>query len=304
MKYFLLASAVLCLNICFSQQRKHTKAELINLLNAKCKEIVGLVKVQSNERSLVSAATFTQTANGVSVKYVSDKQEFTMDFNPRFIQSIEHQSWAASSPISLLLIKLGDALSDEDALCRVYAKQPGNTPILYYSRKVHFNYLKIDPANFSTIKTYLEQLSDVYEEEHNKHMDQYFDMVGRKFWISENSVSKTYDLQNVYSDDCTIYFFYTLQTTTVNGDLKKEYLTVVPIKELSFIGVEQTSFPKGMVMRTTNTWDRFEKDSDGDYVQSGSDRMLPTFIATPDDAQYEKARVFFKKLSAICGGRL
>lgn len=288
----------------FSQQ--HSKSELISLLNEKCKEMKGIVKILGSERSVVSDASFTETANGVSFKMVTDARMYTMDFNPRFISVIEDANNSKTSPIGIMRLKLGDDVDEEDfwQLCRVYTKQNGSDGILYYSKKVSFDFFQVDPDNFKIIEKYLVELKNIYDKEANPYEDEYFNAIGLKFWMSDNGVSKSYNFHQMFMDKCNLYLFYSLQTTAVSGDSKKNYLTIVPLKKIDLMNIERTSYPKGMVLNTLSGFERFEQDSDGDYSYSGTDRMVPAFLPTTDDAAYEKIRVLLKKMNNGCGGRL
>lgn len=295
-KLFGLVVMLFAVTPSFSQTNPRSKDELIKLLNEKSREIINVVKIRSKGRNMVRAAEFRKGQYGIIYNFTLDETDYSHEFDPSHIKLVREGNMPSESPVGIVTAEFSAELLSNRSNNRTTGKTSH-----YFSKELYFHFLKVNPDNARLIISLLNELKEAYKVSRHEVMKDMEDMTGTSYWVSENGVSKTYKLDDIFTDNCNIYFFYDLTTSSVNGDKTETCLTVVPARDIRAWMGDVTSHPKSFVFRNYDSGFRhYKKDKDGDYSSAGTVFDMPSFLATPDEKAANVMRALIDQMKESC----
>lgn len=292
-----------------AQKLSSNKIAAIKSLNEKAKEAIGNIRLfkGGKKRITIEEASFTATTMGVKITVVLGEvgdynTTFTSEFNPVDIKEIVDQELAEESPVGQLKINLNYKVG----LKTWDHKKEGYHET--YEDAVNLNYLKVDKKNFDEIKEALLNLKDIYVEESNEPLMGLVNAMDRtkKFWISSDGVSNTYELSLVYITGCTMRIFYHLRSVGVAAtEGEQTYLTVVPLDDIVDVRLDKNkSKPNCILLQSGKkgfaTYAFTNKGKK--YEPARAVKELPLFIDVTYDWRRDDVMEMLKNRVKECGG--
>lgn len=284
---------------------------IIQDINDMLKEAVdNLVFFRADSKETIKEAVLAPSETGVRLTVKVLKPSGTIitevaDFVPENFVKVSKRNVDNSSPVGYLRIDLDGHVCSEDIFVKGSATRRAQVD------NVYLPYLKIDEANYGKLETLVRQLANWYEDKtHRLATLEGHIKTGEKFWVSANSVSKTYGLYDVFVSGGTIKFYYTLEAVSARGDSRGDFVTVVPLADIDAVSFDKSkSRPNTIILKAGKygfaTYSR--KDIKAKYENTGVDPVseLPLFINVSDEALRERVMELLQAhVKELGGGKL
>ena len=281
---------------------------VFNSINQKLKEGVGNLWFYESERSkkyTLEAISLSPSEMGVKLVLSHNTGSpnpniWTFEFRPEDISDIINIDMPNDSPLGLMRIRFERKL----AFYSSYEKTEGDEVVI--RDYVSLQYLKIDSKAFADLKKDFMKLSKIYKEKRNERLytlSSYMNDL-KKFWISGNGSSSTYEFHGAVVAGGSIYYQYYLSAISKTGESRGSYITVVPLKDIEEILLDKSKSKPNTIQLIAGKKGFATYQLDGSiYNSTSAVRSLPLFIDVTDENRRDHVIELLTTHAKELGGR-
>lgn len=286
-------------------QRIHPELQkMITNLNTELKKSIGNLYFfdKNKTRFLVKDLNFAASDYGIKYSFTYDmanekNNSYSYEFMPENIASITDVKMDPESRVGR--IKL-DFSNEEVFFTSPLNKSSSNSAL----KTIYLHYFRESANSFSAIKNNLEELSEGFmlgRTTRTEFLPPFIDK-GRKIWLSLDGKSSNYQLSALNIAGDKLYIHYNLDMVGLSDSKKGSYLTVVPLKDITALTVEQTkSNPKTLLMHSKKGFETFAFKTDM-YLPSDKVYVLPLFNYGELNSDQHRIFQILKQLITDDGG--
>ncbi len=278
-----------CMLLCMSFLSMNTKAQLpatiedcVNILNAKAKDVAGVIKIMDKSRFVVDDNAVEMEKGILKIIFTVGKTQHYYAFDPADIFTVTDGNSITESPVGTIKINF---LSHRVAN---YNIERDDIKESKYVQTAYFNYLKKDRTSFETIKKTLDKLTEIrkgQETDAVNHLLKQHLNNNPEFWVSGNKESTTFTLYKAFFSGQALHLFYDADKVTLSGNTKGSFLTIVPLQNIARLVLDKKSSKPGSFFLEANRdgfplYKRGSTNASEYLLQEKTTESVPLFIGT------------------------